>query len=323
MLLNSLKYTGMSLDRVPHLRGNTDWMQAQIINPEKKVLPLWKNQHLIRKIDGAIIDPEIIYLTDSEVKGLIATQSDLVLLGLQEDIPIFAVEISHLDESIVPDFFNEGEFIDLRQIGTLLNAEDAALLGYSRAIMHWHYHNQYCGRCGALTESRLGGNIRTCTNKDCSKDLFPRTDPAVIMLVEKKGTNGNPDQCLLGSSGRFVKNAYSTLAGFVEPGESLEETVAREVYEESGIHVRNVEYAASQPWPFPASVMLGFSAEAISFDIHCDDDELIDARWFTVEEILNAGEWGDDDDLFKLPRKDSIARYLIDQWIEKVQVVNK
>jgi NAD+ diphosphatase len=146
---------------------------------------------------------------------------------------------------------------------------------------------------------------------------FPRTDPAVIMLVEHWPKSGSP-MCLLARNARFPSRLMSTLAGFVDPSESLEETVIREVYEESGIEVANVVYQASQPWPFPSSIMLGFRALALTTEIRIDEIEIEEAGWFAAEELCSFGEWGDAGEGYCLPRKDSIARYLIESWVADV-----
>lgn len=150
--------------------------------------------------------------------------------------------------------------------------------------------------------------MRLCADRRCGREHFPRTDPAVIMLVTRPGPDGGA--CLMGRQKSWPEGMYSTLAGFVDPGESLEEAVAREVQEEAGITVTGVTYMASQPWPFPSSLMLGFRARAASVDIHVNPDELDDARWFTKGQIARFGELG-----LSLPRQVSIARWLVDQWL--------
>ena len=161
--------------------------------------------------------------------------------------------------------------------------------------------------------------MRKCTSTECGAPSFPRTDPAVIMLITHQPTSG-PAQCLLGRQAIWPEGNYSTLAGFVEPGESLEEAVAREVHEEAGIRVKNITYQASQPWPFPASIMLGFWGEATTTDIQVDEHEIEAASWFDAPDLRTFGEWGDDDTKFHLPRKDSIARFLIETWLTKIGV---
>jgi NAD+ diphosphatase len=173
-------------------------------------------------------------------------------------------------------------------------------------MVFWHTRHRYCGLCGSPTRSEEAGHMRRCTDAACNAMHFPRTDPAVIMLV----TDG--DRALLGRNKNFpLPGMYSTLAGFVEPGESLEDAVAREVREETGIEVGAVQYHSSQPWPFPGNIMLGFHAEARTTEITIDYGELEDARWFTRDWLSSHV----DDDSFRLPRLDSIARRLIEDWL--------
>jgi len=174
-------------------------------------------------------------------------------------------------------------------------------------VTHWHSRHRFCGVCGAPTVAQTAGHTRLCTNPDCATVHFPRTDPATIMLV----TDG--DRCLLGRQKVWIPGMYSTLAGFVEPGESLEQAVAREVREESGIEVDAVRYHSSQPWPFPASLMLGFHAVARSRDLVIDPEELEDGRWFTAREVRNFAALG-----LSLPRPDSIARRLVESWLAEI-----
>jgi NAD+ diphosphatase len=196
-----------------------------------------------------------------------------------------------------------GEFVDLRAVPGQLGGEEASIMAHARGLMHWRTKHGFCGVCGSKCTPKSAGHVMQCTG--CQAQHFPRTDPAVIMLVF------HGDRALLGHSARFpAANMYSTLAGFVEPGESLEEAVAREVFEESGVRVGKVYYHSSQPWPFPASIMLGFYAEASSVDITIDPEELVDARWFTRDQLRNPQDHG-----FRLPRGDSIASRLIADWI--------
>ena len=199
------------------------------------------------------------------------------------------------------------KFIDLRSVGPSLARRDGALLAYARGLSHWHDRHRFCGVCGAPSEVQSGGHVRVCTNETCKAEHFPRTDPAVIMLVH------HGDKCLLGRSPHFPRGMHSTLAGFVEPGESFEDAVAREVYEEVRVKVKNVTYRSSQPWPFPASVMIGFLAEAESLDFSVNESELEAARWLSREDLKP--ENMPKDGSFFMPRRDSIARRLIEEWL--------
>jgi NAD+ diphosphatase len=195
----------------------------------------------------------------------------------------------------------------------VLGRDDSALLAYARALTHWHRHNRFCANCGSPTLAAQAGHVRLCSNADCASQHFPRTDPAVIMLV----TCG--DACLLARRSGRNPPVYSTLAGFVEPGESLEEAVAREVMEEVGLAIDRVQYQSSQPWPFPAQLMLGFRAETAGHDCRYLDDEIQDARWFTRADLrsLFAGGPAGEHGAIHLPRSISIARRLIKEWVEE------
>jgi len=218
-------------------------------------------------------------------------------LGIdQEGVPYFAVR-----DQAGP----EGPWAGLREIGGLLDDRDAGLLVHAQALANWHAAHGHCARCGAPTSPAEGGHVRRCP--ECGADHFPRTDPAIIVLV-----TDDRDRCLLGHGAHWPPGRFSTLAGFVEPGESLEHAVVREVREESGVIVTDPTYAGSQPWPFPSSLMLGFFARAVTTDIRVDGLEVTEARWFTREELGAAFESGQ----VLPPPGVSIARRLIEAWFE-------
>lgn len=248
-----------------------------------------------------------------------------IFLGIDDKHSYFAIDISPLDDSARNTIISgatdtqgtkyKGVFQDLRSVGPLLARHEGSLLAYARGLVYWNNHTRHCIQCGNTLVSSNGGHVRTC--HQCNHVVFPRTDPAVIMLVTYAGENEEPDLCLLGRSPAWPEGVFSTLAGFVEPGESLEMAVQREVLEEASIHTEDVRYVASQPWPFPRSIMLGFEARATTTQITCDPTELADAQWFTREQIRSFGNWGDESDNYKLPRPDSIARHLIDRWVSE------
>lgn len=235
-------------------------------------------------------------------------------LGLLGEVPYFSVEIHPQFKDALTTHV-AGKFIDLRSVGAQLEANTAALLAYARALTYWQRHNRFCALSGHALQATHGGHVLECSDPECGHQIYPRTDPAVIMLVERVNASG-VRECLLGRHPQWAAKAFSTLAGFVEPGESLEEAVRREVFEEAGISTGNVRYIASQPWPFPASIMLGFIAEATSSEITLDPHELEEARWFTKAELQTFGEWGENSDNFKLSRRDSISRFLVDHWMD-------
>jgi len=256
-------------------------------------------------------------------------ENDAIFLGLLGQTPYFAINLNSLDETQSTQLAlsaidqtgkrTEAEFVDLRKAGPLVSADDGATLAYARGLVYWQENTRFCSFCGNQLHSRNGGHIRRCGNTDCSREAFPRTDPAVIMLVTHQPTDGSAPRCLLGRSARWPNGVFSTLAGFVEPGESLEQAVQREVMEEVAIATNNARYIASQPWPFPRSIMLGFEANALTTDIQCDPTEIADARWFTAQELKEFGNWGDDAFELQMPRTDSIARFLINHWLDRIK----
>lgn len=228
--------------------------------------------------------------------------ADCVFLGMYRDRPAFAVPIDAASEAPFADI---GQFHDLRYLGSALPADEANIVAHARALVLWHRVQKFCGRCGALSRAESGGNTRLCVGPECGLRIFPRVDPAIIVLVSDR------DRCLLGRQSSWPEGRYSTIAGFVEPGESLEDAVQREVLEETNIAVHDLRYHSSQPWPFPSSLMLGFTAEALSEQIMLNDGELEDARWFTRKELESGFP--------KLPYRLSIARRLVDDWLAQEQ----
>ncbi len=321
LMKHQIRYTGGDLDRANDRRKDTGWLSAQLSHPETHIVPIWRNLNLVEGMDDGTdhnVQPEAIIFPGHEAAHVISAAEEIVFLGLRESRAVFGADMSSHEEDRVNQTVGRGSFVDLRQAGPVINAHDATLMAYARGMLYWHRQHRYCGRCGHQTRSEDGGHMRMCSNDACARPTFPRTDPAVIMLVENKPEPGEPPRCLLGNHSKWAHGNFSTLAGFVEPGETLEEAVTREVYEEVGVRVSDVRYQASQPWPFPASIMLGFWATATTTDISIDDDEIQDARWFAAEEIRQFGDWGNMDYPNRLPRKDSISRYLIETWLDKV-----
>ncbi len=313
---DSISYCRMPLDRCSAQRKDPDWISLQLEQSNTQITPLWRNRNLIDTASRHNL-PEAVFLQAVESRYLIADHHELVYLGSHGEAHLFAADIDPDDENLAGEIAAPHEFIDLRAIGPVMQPDQAAISAYARGLLYWHRHNSYCSRCGDLTESQHGGHMRQCRNADCAKEHYPRTDPAVIMLVETRhGAAGIP-ACLLGRHGKLPAQIYSTLAGYVDPGESLEEAVAREIMEEAGLALDHIQYLGSQPWPFPSALMVGFSATTTQHQITIDYDELEDARWFSREEVLSFGEIDDPAADFMLPRKDSIARSLIDAWIKK------
>jgi NAD+ diphosphatase len=231
-----------------------------------------------------------------------ADPADAIFLGVGDEGPLFAIERDGV------------ELTGLRELAASLPAQQLGVVAYASALANWARATRYCGICGTATAPREGGHVRVCEN---GHQHHPRTDPVVIMLV----TDG--DRALLGRQATWPEGRYSALAGFVEPGERLEDAVAREVLEESGVAVADVRYVASQPWPFPVSLMLGFHATYAGGEIVRGDEELEDVRWYTRAEVAAAvsGDmrWidGEPSDRLMLPPPTAIARLLIDRWVQQ------
>ncbi len=293
-------YTGSPLDRSADRRDDAAWIAERRADPSTLFAPVWRAKTLVAGGD----EPCAVFPSGAAADRLRDEAFPWAFLGRKDGAALFAVDVGALDDP-APFVSKPGtRFEDLRALAGRLPAADAAILANARALMHWRARHRFCGVCGAACEPRSAGYAQTCTA--CGTTHFPRTDPAVIMLVHREG------RALLGHSQRFPNSTmYSTLAGFVEPGESLEEAVAREVMEEVGVPVGAVEYHSSQPWPFPANLMLGFFAEGLADAITLQEDELVDARWFSRDQLLDPDAHG-----FQLPRRDSIARRLIEDWME-------
>ena len=304
-MANRFYYDAISLERAPHLRHHPKWSAGSPQSGDARVLPIWRDKNMVRAGDT----PTAVFLNGADGAAVIEAASTVVFLGLEDGTSYYAADLSkHDDPTMLP--LPEGtEFEDLRRLATNIDPAEAGYLAYARALGHWHHNHEFCGACGAETIAAKGGHERNCSNEECGRSHFPRTDPAVIMLV----THPTEDKCLMGHNKRFKGLRYSTLAGFVEPGETLEQAVAREVKEEAGVQVDNVRYMASQPWPFPASIMLGFRARAYTTEINCEDEELVEARWFTRVEVREMGETG----MVLPPSQFSISRWLIDTWLDE------
>ena len=285
-------FAGAFVDRWGHRREDPDWLKRAIASNDSCFVPVWGDKCLA---SGEPFHTNL--LSRHEVGDCLADQ-EIIFLGKFRDKPAFAFGMDKSDEAPYQEI---GEFHDLRYLGSVLPADEANLVAHARALVLWHRTQKYCGCCGSPSRAESGGNSRICVKPECATVLFPRVDPAIIVLVR------HLDRCLLGRQQCWPEGRYSTVAGFVEPGESLEDAVRREVREEANILLENIEYHSSQPWPFPSSLMLGFGAEALSEDILLNDGELEDAQWFTRKQLRSGFP--------KLPYRLSIARRLVDDWL--------
>lgn len=306
-LFSSVFYSGGGLDRVHGQRLNPDWVEARLRGRGARILPVWRNTNLILQSDSTATP---VAITGDHARGLLQIAGAVALLGLDGDTAYFAADVSEHELPALSPIARNGAFTDLRTAAPLLSARDAALLGHARGLMFWHRRHRFCGVCGAPTAPTNGGTARVCTGKDCGLEHHPRTDPAVIMLVTRPGPDGGA--ALLARKKEWPEGMYAVLAGFLEPGESLEECVARETKEESGIDVGDIVYRGSQPWPFPANIMVAYRATAKTVRLAIDETELEDARWFTRDQIRAFPEKG-----LRLPRPDSIAHALVKEWMDE------
>jgi len=291
-------FAGPYLDRAAHLRKDAAYVAAALADPGTLIVPLWQARNLVRRGQGtsAAAFVEVTH----EVRRMLP-DGELVLLGQFRGRAVFAAELA---AAAPPLLLPDAAFEDLRTAGAFLPHDEAGLLAYARALILWRQRNRHCGRCGAPARAQSAGHVMTCTDPACATEHFPRLDPAIIVLV----TDG--ERALLGRQAAWPPGRYSTIAGFVEPGESLEDAVAREVLEETGVTTLDAEYHSSQPWPFPSSLMIGFTARAGADSVPRADEELEDVRWFSREEIAGG--------MPRLPPPQSVSFRLIEDWYDSV-----
>jgi len=321
----TLTYSNMPLDRCSNQRKNKRWLSAEFNHTATLFCVIKEGMSLFDKND----DLSPIYLTKAQLtNNQLDTLSvnSCIYLGKGDSGSFFAIDYNKLRFSTQEELEEFGQWLGLRQVTAQLNGADAATLALAKGLIHWHNSHQYCGHCGNINRLVEAGHARRCT--ECRNLTFPRTDPAVIMLVERLFDDGIA-RCLLGRQTSWPEGVYSTLAGFVDPGETLEEAVVREVLEETAINVTNPQYITSQPWPFPASVMLGFTAQATSERIDVSQDDLEVAQWFTREQLedfsLNKNaqpvhiqeQTQQQGQGLKMSSSDSISSYLINAWKNK------
>jgi len=285
-------FSGAGLDRRSAARSESDWLPAALADPGTRFLLASGTRHLIRRSP----DPAIAFLERGHPLLRDIEPARLVLLGWYQGARCVLIDAPE-QQAQLPE---GAAFEELRALLGLLPADHAAILACARALLIWRSRHRHCGACGAPTTPRSAGHSLCCTSSECGAEFFPRIDPAIIVVVT------DADRVLLGRQASWPAGRYSALAGFVEPGETLEDAVLREVYEETGVRATAPRYFASQAWPFPSSLMLGFHAAAAPGPLKLDG-ELEAAQWFTAAEIAATAAT-------LLPPRHTIARRLIESW---------
>ena len=283
-------FSGNPIERCSKLRTDSDDLSKAYRDPDTRFLPVWQSRCLVTK-------QHAVLLGRHELAAYTHGPEDVIFLGRLGERFIFALA---LPDQAEPSTTEQAEFVEVRKLIGQLDETDAGLLAYARAMVNWQQNHAHCGVCGASNQAIEGGFIMQCEDTKCAQRFFPRLDPAIIVLVHDR------ERCLLGRQPSWPEDRFSTIAGFVEPGESLEDAVRREVAEETNINVGDCQYLASQPWPFPSALMIGFHAKANTHSIRLNDAELAEARWISHEQIVNRE--------VLLPPSASVAYRLIEAW---------
>lgn len=287
------------LDRVADLRHDAEWLAAQREHRDGRYLPFRDLQVAIAHSAPEQLGWLVRDAADAWIAG-----DDPVLLGLLDGVPHFALALDGTGLAAAPHGL---EFRDARAVATMLSPAEAGMLAQGRSMLGWHATHRFCHQCGAGTLPLGGGARRQCSR--CEARLYPQVSPSMIVLVERDG------RCLLARRPQGPPHRFSCLAGYLEPGESIEEAVIREVFEESGIRVRDVRYHSSQPWPFPATLMIGCFAEGATEQIAVDGEEIAEARWFTRDDARRA--LAGEHPALVLPDRIAIAHHLIRAWVDE------
>jgi NAD+ diphosphatase len=288
-------------DRLHHKRNDTAHFEQVLRSENTRIVAVADGKNLFMTTNPILP----CYLPPVQLDKLSAFRPELALLGADNDGNHYVG--AAFGKDALEAIATQGTVALLREKISALSPLDASILSYARALAHWHGVSRYCGICGNLTQAEQGGTVRRCTNQDCAIEHFPRTDPAIIAIISYQ------QECLLAHHPGWADTLYSTIAGFVEPGESLEEAVKRESLEEVGCRIEQLSYLRSQPWPYPCSLMIGFEATAASPTIEVDGVEIDDARWFS----RNAIEQGLMQGTLRIPSPASISFALIEKWFEQ------
>ena len=291
----TIHYADDTFDRVAGRREDQAWIDQQLRAETTRFVAVVSGRYPIHGVEAR----RPCFLGAGDIED--SLPGEPILLGVREGAAYFALDVADAP----PPLPDGAALLTLRDVITDLSHADAAVLARAGALVHWHCTHRFCGACGWPTIPERGGHVRRCTGAACEREHFPRTDPAVITLII------DGDHCLLAHRRGWAPGRYSTIAGFVEPGETLEHAVAREAFEEVGVQIGEISYRGSQPWPFPQSLMFGFRATARSTAITVDGDEIEQADWYTAERIRAETAAG----TLILPPFDSISHRLVDDWL--------
>lgn len=292
-------FAGIGLDRAAEHRNDPEWVAARLTDANTRLVPLLRSRCLVRESGSAAA--AVTLAPEAELLQANAP----TLLGIGAGHAWFSVSLDEATARTI-ESREQARFVGLRHAAAVLDRHSAGLLAYAKAMHYWQHRHRFCGVCGHRNRLVEAGHRAECTNPDCARHTFPRIDPAIIVLVD------DGERCLLGRQPQWPRGRYSAIAGYVEPGESLEEAVTREVAEETGIRIATASYHSSQPWPFPGTTMLGFHASAADTTIRVGE-ELEDARWWPIDELTSAVASGE----LLLPFEYSIAYRLIADWYRR------
>ncbi len=301
-----IPFAGSPLNRASEKRTDSNWIESKRRDPSSLILPLWRLEPFLLEPVKADAPAALGLMRSEIVDSLVNDDAPCIFLGLDGDIAVFALDVSTADDpGNRGPLAGLGYFREARSAAQTVSIRDAAIIAQAKAMIDWHQRHGFCPRCGAPTKMVDAGYRRLCGK--CNAEHFPRVDPVVIMLA----TDG--DGCLVGRGKQFPSGMFSALAGFVEPGETVEEAVRRELTEEASVEVGEVTYYATQPWPFPSSLMIGCFAKAKSREVKADENEIAELRWLErdlVQDLIT----GKRRDGIRLPPPIAIAHHLIKSW---------
>ncbi len=301
-----IPFAGNPLNRASEKRTDANWIESKRRDPSSLVLPMWRLEPFLLGSEKSNPPIELGLIPSGVADSLASAEAPCIFLGLDGDQAIFALDVSETNEPAkTGPLAGLGYFRDARMAASIVSIKDAALIAQAKAMIDWHQRHGFCPRCGAPTRLVDAGYRRLCGK--CNAEHFPRVDPVVIMLAIEG------DACLVGRGKLFPAGMFSALAGFVEPGETIEEAVRRELMEEASVKVGEVTYYATQPWPFPSSLMIGCFAKAESRDVQADENELAEVRWIerpVARELIE----GKAVDGLRVPPPIAIAHHLIRTW---------